>query len=875
MKKLLSILSLGLVLAVACNKDPKETPRTLSEFSVKPDVATVSEGDNFKLKVTATPVYDDMELTFKSSNEAVATVDAKGTVNAVAAGEAVITISNNIDKKTAECKVTVSETITLKNLVVDPVDLELSVGQTVKVNVTPEPALPDLEYTWTSNNPEICTVDNEGNVTAVAEGNTVVMVTEKTYDKSATVNVKVSLRLFSGGKGTTSEPYQIASQEDLKLLAEYSLGGENVAQYAFETASYIVTKDITFTPFNEAGDTVNVLGTPWGTSEKPFKGIFDGNNKKISGLFMGNYFKALDPAFSPTFDNNTCINYATGLIGFAEGATIKNVILENPHIQSTGVNVGGIVGAARANTQIFNCKVIGGVPSDCYDGGKLVNYGDVSVTTKGGAYIYGKGKYLSAKDNSAPFGADGYQFSYGFVGGIAGQIKDSKIDECSVNAYVRCAQRNVGGIAGIIIGDAQVINCTAEGLVSTKMTNSGGLVGTMLGASTVIEGCTVKNVFMSKYSYGGCITGMCCEGGMIRNCVADGASVCLYNPDAGANFAGGIIGYIKAKPVIIEDCKVVNTSVSATGYGIAGILGRNDCSVTISNCYVGNCNLEGLRTYEGWSTYVGKDAKGGYWVAGIVGQVNTGALSNSVAQIDNCYVETDIKASYGAAGIFATSTTKNDGTTPIYVSNVAYKGKITTWSMNSYNHAMCGGIAGNPNSTTKGSTLHIVNCYAFPEIELSSVATAGSTAGLLGYSQNNVQLLNGYSNITRDQILKNTDGALAPIPENQNRYGGILGVTNCNSAGSNGDQFIYKSLYYSDQIQFGVSNTKDGSGAYVFDCEQCEALAKAAFTDGTLLAKLNAAVAAYNADPNKKATASAWVAGTDGFPTISGLPTGK
>lgn len=874
MKKLLSILSLGLLVAVACNKEPEEKPRTLDEFSVKPDVVTVSEGDNFKLKVTATPVYDDMELTFKSSNEAVATVDAKGTVNAVAAGEAVITVSNNIDKKTAECKVTVDETVTLKNLIVEPAELDLSVGKTVKVSVTPEPVLPDLEYTWTSSNTDVCTVDNEGNVTAVAEGYTVVKVTENTYKKSATVNVKVSFKLFSGGKGTPSDPYQIASQEDLELLAEYSLGGANVEKYAFETASYIVTKDITFNPFNEAGDTVKVLGTPWGTTEKPFKGTFDGNNKKISGLYMGSYFAAIDPAFNPSFDNNTVINYATGLIGFAEGATIKNVILENPHIQSNGVNVGGIVGAARANTQIVNCQVIGGVPTDCYDGGKLVSDGNVSVLTRTGAYIYGKGKYLTAKDTSAPFGEDQYQFSYGFVGGIAGQIKDSKIDGCSVNAYVRCVQRNAGGITGIIIGESQVTKCTAEGLVNTQMTNSGGIVGTMLGEATVIDGCTAKNVFMSKYSYGGCITGMCCAGGTIKNCVADGASACLYNPAAAANFVGGILGYIKLKPVTIENCKVVNTSITATGYGIAGILGRNDASVTIKNCYVGNCNLEGFKTYEDWSSYAGKDAKGGYWVGGIVGQVNTGALAGSVAVIDNCYVETDIKASYGAGGIFATSTTKNDGTTPIYVSNVAYKGKLTTWSMNSYNHAMCGGISGNPNSTTKGSTLHIVNCYAFPEIELGAIATAGSTAGLLGYSQNNVQLLIGYSNITRDQILKNTDGALAPIPENQNRYGGILGVTNCNAGANNGDQFMYKYLYYSDQIKFGVSNTKV-EGVEVFDCEECEALAKAAFTDGTLLNKLNAGVTAYNADPNKKATASKWVAGADGFPTISGLPTGK
>lgn len=872
MKRILSIFAAGLLLMTACSEKPVEPARVLEEFSVKPADVTVTAGDQFKLKVTATPVYEDIVFTFASSKESVAAVDDKGTVTAVAEGEAVITVSNNIDKKTAECKVKVEKLVVLESITLEPAELKLEIGKTVALTMTPNPVMPDLEFTWASSNNDVCTVDQEGNVTGIAEGEATVTVTNALYDKSASTKVNVSIRLFSGGKGTSSDPYQISEPADLDLLAEYSLGGEAVAKYSFESASYIVTKDIEYNPLGEAGDTVKVLATAWATTEKPFKGTFDGNNKKISGFYMGSDFLvSLDKEYTHPFkDNNEIVNYATGLIGFAEGATVKNVVLENVHIQSFGVNVGGIVGFARANTVISNCKVLGGVPTDCYDNGALVGDGNVSIKTKTGSYVYGKGKWIDAADPTAPFGEDGYKFSYGLVGGIAGQVKDSKIENCSVNAYVRCIQRNGGGIAGIIIGNSQVTGCTVEGIVYSGMTNSGGLVGTMFGENTVVDGCTIKNVCSQKYSFAGCVTGVCCDGGTIRNCVVDGAYVSLFNPSAAANFVAGIVGYIKLKPVLVENCKIVNTTVSATGYGIAGVCGRPDASITVKNVYVGNCNLEGLKTYEKWSTYVGKDAKGGYWVGGIFGQVNPAAgTANHKVVVDNCLVETDIKASYGAGGIFANSTTNANGNTPITISNVGYKGKLITWSMNSYNHAMAGGIAANPNSTTKGTVCHIANCYARPEIELSSVATAGSTAGLLGYSQNNMQCLIGYSDITRAKIIKITEGVGAAIPDDQARHGGILGVTNTNEAASNGDQFLYKNLYWSDQIQFGVSN----KGA--FDTVECEALTAAQFTDGTLLSKLNAAVAAYNADSAKKATASEWVAGEGGFPTIKGLPSAK
>lgn len=91
------------------------TPTTEEETSIALDQTTLSlkAGETATLKATTTPA--DAEVTWKSSNEKIATVK-DGVVTAVAAGEATITATAG--EKTAECAVTVSAAV------VDPGDDE-------------------------------------------------------------------------------------------------------------------------------------------------------------------------------------------------------------------------------------------------------------------------------------------------------------------------------------------------------------------------------------------------------------------------------------------------------------------------------------------------------------------------------------------------------------------------------------------------------------------------------------------------------------------------------------------------------------------------------------------------------------------------------
>lgn len=86
--------------------------RVINVSSVALDKATVNlkKGETVKLNATIAPAdADNKEITYTSSNSAVAKVDNTGLVTAIASGEAVITVTTKDGSKTASCKVTVAK----------------------------------------------------------------------------------------------------------------------------------------------------------------------------------------------------------------------------------------------------------------------------------------------------------------------------------------------------------------------------------------------------------------------------------------------------------------------------------------------------------------------------------------------------------------------------------------------------------------------------------------------------------------------------------------------------------------------------------------------------------------------------------------------
>ena len=86
--------------------------RVINVSSVALDKTTVNlkNGETVKLNATVAPAdADNKEVTYTSSNSAVAKVDNTGLVTALSSGEAVITVTTKDGSKTASCKVTVAK----------------------------------------------------------------------------------------------------------------------------------------------------------------------------------------------------------------------------------------------------------------------------------------------------------------------------------------------------------------------------------------------------------------------------------------------------------------------------------------------------------------------------------------------------------------------------------------------------------------------------------------------------------------------------------------------------------------------------------------------------------------------------------------------
>ena len=151
-------------------------------------------GDSETLTATITPENaTNQKVTWKSSNAAVATVDAAGKVTAVKAGEATITVTTEDGGKTATCKVTVSnKEVNVTGVTLNKATLTLIEGASETLTATVAPAdATNQKVTWKSSNAAVATVDATGKVTAVKAGEATITVTTEDGAKTATCKVTV------------------------------------------------------------------------------------------------------------------------------------------------------------------------------------------------------------------------------------------------------------------------------------------------------------------------------------------------------------------------------------------------------------------------------------------------------------------------------------------------------------------------------------------------------------------------------------------------------------------------------------------------------------------------------------------------------------
>ena len=191
----------------------------VTKVTLNKTTASVVKGKTLTLKATVTPTNaTNKNVTWRSSNTKIATVDGNGKVTAVAAGTATITCTAaDGSRKSATCKITVTNpAVKVTKLRMNKTSVDLLKGKTVqlKVTVTPSNAT-NKAVTWTSSNKRIATVTSNGLVKAVRTGT--VTITAKAKDGSGKkVTCKINVyadsvesyvaRIYTKALGRDPEP---------------------------------------------------------------------------------------------------------------------------------------------------------------------------------------------------------------------------------------------------------------------------------------------------------------------------------------------------------------------------------------------------------------------------------------------------------------------------------------------------------------------------------------------------------------------------------------------------------------------------------------------------------------------------------------------
>lgn len=175
------------------------------------------EGSTIDLDVAAAPKYASNDVYWITGNAAVASVDAATGVvkQGSEAGTTTITaVSTENGKVQARIDVNVSKAAASKLTVTLPEGVDASkveTGTTFKLGVNVEPAGADADVVWSSSDPTVATVSEDGTVTALKAGKVTITATVRTADGTEKVAT-----FAAGADGTADKA--VSGSVDLNVV---------------------------------------------------------------------------------------------------------------------------------------------------------------------------------------------------------------------------------------------------------------------------------------------------------------------------------------------------------------------------------------------------------------------------------------------------------------------------------------------------------------------------------------------------------------------------------------------------------------------------------------------------------------------------------
>ncbi|OUO28827.1 leucine-rich repeat protein [Eubacterium sp. An3] len=230
------------------NKEVNAEEVTLSQSELK-----LNKGDKGKLVMTVTPADFTDEVTWKSSDPDVVTVDDSGQISAKSVGEA--TVKVQVGNVSASCSVTVVQPVTSISL--DKKTLEMDALDTYQLTARVSPSdAADKSVRWSSSDEKIASVDENGLVTALKKGNaTITVKAQDGSGVSSTCSVTV--------KNTAHVAADVSEMESTHPYANncsdfwvYTLNGADGLSVTFDAQTEMEDKFDYLYIFNATGEEI-------------------------------------------------------------------------------------------------------------------------------------------------------------------------------------------------------------------------------------------------------------------------------------------------------------------------------------------------------------------------------------------------------------------------------------------------------------------------------------------------------------------------------------------------------------------------------------------------------------------------------------------
>ena len=269
MKKIFSIfVAAALMTAFACTKVdtyedttnpipvPAAAEETLQGLSISPKTSYVVIGEPVALSVALVPETASVDnLTWKSSDETVATVDTDGNVTTLAKGVALITAEAGGQSVTAIVNV-FAERVPATELQLNKSEINLLVGRATKVKATllPEETTDKQNFEWKSSNENVATV-SYGFIQAVGLGEATITASQNGLTASCKVTVADKIQLIdrTGVWTVTDTP-----KWDKDWSGRISGSHENVDLTGFD-GEYAYFKVVSADKFTTVEDVANTV----------------------------------------------------------------------------------------------------------------------------------------------------------------------------------------------------------------------------------------------------------------------------------------------------------------------------------------------------------------------------------------------------------------------------------------------------------------------------------------------------------------------------------------------------------------------------------------------------------------------------------------